>query len=460
MRTELTLREATTSSVVELVPPSSIELIPQPPHIKPEFEKIALKLYRALDQSVGWYAITRMETHAPQAKWYPGSPAHQSSEQEAEIAAKRRYESLDGLGIPSSTEIQTAIEAFTEGLRKVPEEKQKHLEELRGLLRAAKRRESAIVVNRKIRRTLKRGKTLKYLRWLWFAVLTDRREKSDRVYAAHCKIYNDCPELYDERVLTVDLEDFREKIRRKSYKIGSPYDSAENWLQCGKTLFEEFGGDPIKLLEHAGWSVESVYRWKREEKKKRGYDPIPGWGKKLLSLYFLYLAELGYLMPIDAYPADIHAQALIIQTDMLEYEDNDVVYSNALAEMTRKYMTELCIRENLNPVTMAHASYFKGQLCQQCSSRPDARDLCVVYDECKGRVDTSHYFAKGRWPKDIQIMTKGGMRPEYDIPTNFDPRLRTAKRGPAIRALLPIDPLFPRQQKVIPIISLVVEEAQ
>lgn len=452
MKTELALREATTSSVEELVPPSSIELLPQPVYINPAFDEIMLTLYEAFQEKKGWYKTATVESMAPQWKWYPGSPAFRKALEKAEEKNRKQLEGIEGFKIPSSTEAQALFVEANQELDTPA--KAKHLEKVRALLRVAKRLEAKESQNYDPGKTVERG-TKEWERWGWFSVLTDRREKSDRVYEAHCWMYRDHPELYDKRIASISVEEFHGMIQKGRYKIGSPYDSAEYWIRCGKTLFEEFDGDPVKLLEHAGWSVESVYRWKKQEKKKRGYDPIPGWGRKLISLYFLYLAELGYLMPIDAYPADVHAQAFVIQTGMLEYQDRDVVYSNEVAELVRKRITELCIRETLKPADMAHASWLKGQMCQKCSSIPNARELCAIYDKCRGRVDTSHYFAKGRWPKEIQIMAKGGERPAYGVPTDFDPRKRTAKKGLTQRELANIQPLFPRQQKVIPIISLV-----
>jgi hypothetical protein len=433
---------------------------PKVPKLKPRFTTIMLACYKALIHSTGVYKAAKMETHAPQVKFYPGSPAFQKNEEEKEQANKKRYENLAGMDLPSLEEIQAMIaKHLRTSQRTAAEENQ--LERLRALARASKKRVTFLLHKRTtLFEVIERG-TPKHFPWLWFTTLTDRREISERVYEAHCRIYADHPELYDRRVLDITPEDFKDLIRKGRYKIGSPYQSAENWLVCAKTLFGEYDGDPVALLKDAGWSVEKVYAWKAAEKKRRGYDPIPGWGRKLLSLYFLYLAELGYQLPDDAYPADVHAQAIAIQTDCVDFARKSVIYTSALAEMVRAQVTALCREKNLDPVIMAHASWLLGsQLCTKCSGNAAVPDLCPIYSECKGRADTSMYFARGRWPKKNQIMVKGGVRPEYGLPTEVKSRTRSNKKGIAKRDAIGIIPLFSdkkeTKRKVIPITPVAV----
>jgi len=360
---------------------------------KKKIARIFEKMYRALVNSRGIYAIAKMETHAPQTKYYPGSPATLPPEPKEN---------------PQSTMF---------------EEEQ------------PKRGEVKIMYPLS-------PMTLLHRRWLWFTTLTDRRELSERVYRAHCEIYADHPEFYNEEVLRISPEEFRQAFKEKSYKIGSPSQSVDFWLKCAKTLFEEFEGDPVKLLKHAGWSVEKVYAWKKQQRKLRGEDPIPGWGRKLLSLYFMYLAELGYNLPDDAFPADVHAQAIVIQSGSFDFGSKVVINTSQLAEGIRKEITSLCREENWSPVHVAHASWLLGsQLCTKCSATPETPLLCPIYDDCKGRVDTGSYFVYGLWRKNGQVMNKGGTRPPYGLPTDVPPRdSKKMKREP-----IPIIPLFPKK---------------
>lgn len=378
---------------VDLVPEGTVSIPKKKQELKnKQFEKIVALLYRAIINRQGLYKFVTMATHAPQTKYYPGSPALQKKE---------------------VVEI-TQEEFFTTGLK---------IEEVFDM--------SSLVV-------VPPGSLL-HRRWLWFTTLTDRREISERVYAAHCNIYADHPEFYEKEVLDIDEDTFRGELRARRYKVGSPYQSAGFWLVCARTLFEEFDGDPVLLLKHAGWSVEAVYAWKKREQKKRGYDPIPGWGRKLISLYFLYLAELGFNLPDDAFPADVHAQAIPLQTNAFDFGDTSKVYSMTFAEIVRKGSVELCKRKNYEVVLVAHANWLLGsQLCTNCSNRLDVPILCPIYNECKGRVETGSYFAKGIWHKNGPVMTKGGVRPKFGLPTQVSARFKSRKNTRITNEVIPL----------------------
>lgn len=374
-----------------------------------KFGRIIDQLYFAIVHSHGIYSRVKMETHAPQIIYYPGSESTR----------------------PKRNPVSTQSPLFTEESHAAETADEEYVEHV----------------------VLEPG-TPAHIVWLWFATLTDRREDSMQVYHAHCRIYADHPEFYTKDVLAIPPEEFKGKLGRKlagknKYKIGSPAQSSEYWLVCARTLFEEFDGDPIKLLKHAGWSVESVYAWKQAQKKTaakggRGYDPIPGWGRKLLSLYFLYLSEFGHPLPADAFASDVHAQAIVIQVGALRYGDRNTIVSGTLAELIRVFVTNYCKKKNYDVVLYAHASWLLGSnLCDQCSKRVDAPLLCPIYDECGGRVDTSHYWKKGTWPRNLQHLNKGGARPPFGMPTDVVQRL--SQRGPA--RVIPIAPLFPSRKR-------------
>jgi hypothetical protein len=359
---------------------------------KKKLERIIKKIYIAVVHAKGLYNTIKMETHAPQRIYYPG--ASSVTPQRNPASTQQNLFSLDHVEseIDSSKEKSIVLEPTT------PEHR----------------------------------------RWLWFATLTDRREVSTLVYRAHCEIYARYPNFYEPGVEDLDSEWFR-KTLKENYKIGSPNQSAGNWQICAATLFGRFDGDPVKLLSFAGWSVESVYAWKQQE-KKLNHDPIPGWGRKLISLYFLYLAELGYPLPDDVFASDVHAQALVLQTGCFNFGDKEAIFSTPFAEMVRKAVVEICKEKNFSIVEVGNGQWLLGSaLCEQCSKRADAPILCPIYDECGGRVDTSYYWKKGLWPKALPRLNKGGMRPPFGMPTDVTRRLNQRKA-----TVIPIlqEPLF------------------
>lgn len=382
-----------------------VTIPPAKPYIdERRFGKIIDTLYRAIIHSQGIFKTVKMSTHAPQILFFPGAPSTRPKETIFDGQSSLFNED-------DSPEVLAPVKDSREPVVLVPG-------------------------------------TLAHIVWLWFATLTDRREDSMQVYKAHCQIYADHPEFYTKDVCYISAPEFRKAFDKK-YKIGSPGQSAGYWQICALTLFREFDGDPIKLLKSAGWSVESVYAWKQAQKKPvekggRGYDPIPGWGRKLLSLFFLYLSEFGHPLPEDAFASDVHAQAILIQTGALRYGDRESIVSGALAEMIRVFVTEYCRKKNYDVLLFAHASWLLGSnLCDQCSKRSDVPLLCPIYSDCSGRVDTSHYWKKGMWPKKLQRLNKGGVRPAFGLPTDFTPRL--SQRGPA--KVISIVPLFPSRRK-------------
>lgn len=264
--------------------------------------------------------------------------------------------------------------------------------------------------------------------WLFLTTLTDRREKSWDVYYSHCLIYQDHPWLYQREVLKVSGEEIYEVLNEKvshknnkqlkmKYKIGSPRDSSKYWPQCARTIFEEFDGDPVNMFRHAGWSVRGVIDWKKKILKQCGYDPIPGFGPKLVSLYFLYLGELGFLpLPIDVFAADIQAQSIAYQVGALRFQGKESIGAPQLAERIRIIASDIVDRFGWDTLLLAHSTYFLGnRLCGVCYKTPDAKTQCPVYDMCSGRVDTSSYTSAGVWRKNARRMKRGGDVREFGV---------------------------------------------
>lgn len=367
---------------------SKLAAVATPPAKKPSINReklrIVLKrLHRAHVDKWGLFRDASIRSRGPQHLYYPGSPAVQPK--------------------PVEVSRQLTIECF------VPTPAPTTVTEL--------------LLERYY--TMVPG-SFEHRLWLWFATLTDRREKSVRVYDAHCKLFRDHPEYYTGDICYISLEKLQKVL--KKYKIGSPNASAGNWQVCAFTLFYRFGGDPVALLQHAGWSVASVCKWKKVEKKRQGYDPLPGWGPKLISLFFLYLSELGYTLPDDAFASDVHAQAYLIQTGALEWGDYDIISSSVLAEMLRIEAVIVCKEEGFEIIDTAHESWMNGNgLCNGCAKNIHVATLCALYDICGGRADTSSYFKQGKWYKNRPLHVRGGMRPPFGMITDLPPRIRGRK---------------------------------
>lgn len=237
----------------------------------------------------------------------------------------------------------------------------------------------------------------KHVQWLFFATLTDRRQVSMEVYRAHVKIFAEHPEWYTEAVIGNDPAAFGEELNR--YRIGVPRQSASYWIRCAKTLFEEFGGDPLLIVKCAKGTVAGVQKWKAKEEKKRGrgYDPLPGYGPKITSLFLTYMAELGlYPMPKDAFPVDRHVQALFIQYEALRIEGGKT--DDDLEAILRSFICKVAHDEGMDLVALSHAFWQLGRTsCTKCYAKKSVALHCPIESECLGPVDSKSYWAKGKW---------------------------------------------------------------
>ena len=283
----------------------------------------------------------------------------------------------------------------------------------------------------------------KHVLWLFFATLTDRRQVSDEVYKAHVRLIAEYPEIYTINIVnefkkhlmefmelclqtsysgktyhwikfTVTfLKELLEKILGffgeflAKYKIGVPRQSGDYWIRCADTLFNDFGGDPIKLINHCGGTVEGVQAYKRKVEKETGFDPLPGYGPKITSLLLLFLAELGaYEMPVDAFPVDVHVQALFLQYGAM-VTTRDIVNDEA-ENFLRPFLCEMSAKHNMCKVALSHAFWIKGaKLCTGCSRRKYVSLLCSIEKNCLGRINTAKYFSHGIWEHPLTFMRKG-----------------------------------------------------
>lgn len=245
-----------------------------------------------------------------------------------------------------------------------------------------------------------------HIRWLFFAALTDRRQISNEVYKAHVRIFSNHPELYDARGLKYSVSEI-ENILVK-HNVGVPRQSAKYWGPCIDTLYNEFGGDPLLIYKVNGNTVEGIQKYRKEFQKRKKYNPLPGYGPKISSLYAMFLAELDVLTyPKDAFAVDVHVQRIFLQTNCLTLYNSEI--NENLEKVLRPFLCKMCRKHNLNKVDLAHAFWFLGStLCTNCHSRGDVPLLCPVYEMCGGPVNTMKYFIEGRWDPEDKRKRKGG----------------------------------------------------
>lgn len=237
-----------------------------------------------------------------------------------------------------------------------------------------------------------------HLRWLFFAALTDRRDASENVYAAHKRLYVRQPILYLDEV-TVLTEGEIKKIL-VAEQVSMPGTSARNWVACADTLYGKFEGNPLRTYESG--SIGGALLAKKKA-------PLPGYGAKLLSLLALFFHEVGALekLPENTFPIDLHVQRIALATGIIRGEGN--VRNDMLENVLRELFSQIAKEEGWDVLELAHALWFLGnRLCTGCNKSSKALHFCPIYEECRGAIPTRSYFKKGLWELNAQRLRKGG----------------------------------------------------
>jgi endonuclease III len=229
-----------------------------------------------------------------------------------------------------------------------------------------------------------------HMLWLFFAVMTDRRGQSFRVYEGHVRLWEKYRWLYTSEVAQADAKDVVDIVRREG--LGLHSNIIENWVRVAKTLFDVLDGNPLNIYESG--SINSiVYPMKGD----RRLD-LPGFGPKILSLLSMFYKEMKYMkiMPLDAFPVDVHVQRIAISTGILESSDG-MIPNNYAEAILRFLICSLANRKDWSRVELSNALWLIGNRgCSGCYRRAIMSHFCPVYDECNGAIDSGPYY-KGKW---------------------------------------------------------------
>lgn len=251
---------------------------------------------------------------------------------------------------------------------------------------------------------MKRG-SLEWRRWLARAAGTDRWTVSMRHYQSHVELQKTHPQLYTREAAMYQAF-FVEPLLREA-GITMPNQTARGWPILAYTLDCEFGDDPLAI--YRGGSIESILAFKRQFKRERGYEPLPGYGPKISSLLAVFLEEAGLVKIEDALPVDLHAQRIFISTGIITL--HEVVLNEVLENEIRLFVCDLCTRKGWSRVKLAHALWFLGNKgCTVCHRHSDMELACVLWSKCGGRASSVDYFGKGQWNPNLQSHRKGGSR--------------------------------------------------
>jgi len=246
---------------------------------------------------------------------------------------------------------------------------------------------------------------LRWRRWMARAAGTDRRTVSLLHYSSHVKLNNEFPALYTKQASTYKPAVVEHLLRTAG--IVMPQQTSKYLPVLAHTLAYEFDDEPLNMFK--GGSIDSVLKFKRMFMKENGYEPLPGYGAKISSLFAMYLEEYGLLKIDDALPVDMHIQRIFVSTKIITLRE--AVVNEVLENEIRLFLCDLCARKGWNRVDLAHALWFLGNKgCTTCYRHSDMELSCVLYKHCEGRASSWKYFDKGLWDPNMPSHRKGGSR--------------------------------------------------
>ncbi len=243
---------------------------------------------------------------------------------------------------------------------------------------------------------------VEYRRWLQVATVTDRRTVSMGVYRGHAFLYDNYPNLYTpEGFATTDKKLIQDLYSKNG--VGMPGQSVRYVGVVQNSTRDYFFDDPVNMFRYS--EVDLVLKEIKKMKKDLGFNPLPGFGPKILSLYAMYLEQLGLVSVIDAMPVDIWVQSILISTGGVTISNGE--RNSELEKAIRVFIVNLCLQQSWSRVDMSHAIWFNGNKnCNVCKSE-NLSDMCPVYSECRGRISSESYFGEGKWnPENIIPKTR------------------------------------------------------
>lgn len=227
--------------------------------------------------------------------------------------------------------------------------------------------------------------------FLFFATLLTYRSGSEEWFRQCAALFGRSRFMFFREVLEMDFKMIESHLRTAEFV--HPAAAARYWKENARTLFNAYGGDPLKIFSNG--TIRGVMKLKKES---RG-NLFPGYGPKLLSLLALFYIELDLIDPVaDAFPCDLHVQNQCISLGLVKAESN-MIDAYKLADFLRINLSDLCNKNGVSALDLSHAMWFLGnRICIECNrKRRISERLCPIMDCCGGRISTLMYRKKGKW---------------------------------------------------------------
>lgn len=237
--------------------------------------------------------------------------------------------------------------------------------------------------------------------WLLFAVMTDRRGQSNRIYLGHQALWRKYPELYSIQVLNFPIQKIVDLISNEA--IGLHRNIIENWSSVAETIFLMLEGEPLNIYRNR--DINSIVYPRKSDTVLH----LPGFGPKILSLLSMFYSELNLMeLPFDAFPVDVHVQRIAITNGILDSKKGTIPKS--IAETVLRYLIcQLSFMKRWSKIDLSNALWLLGNRgCSGCYRSAIMSHFCPVYQFCTGAIDSGPYYGGGNWDLTRRFRKSGG----------------------------------------------------
>lgn len=250
--------------------------------------------------------------------------------------------------------------------------------------------------------------------FLAFTNQLDFRTDSRRVYRAMEKLWEKFPEMFTEEAFTrLTKKEVEHALRAVRYTY--PNQGTGRWISFARTLYENFGGDPLAIFKIAGvGSIDEMMLHRSKVRRKKPHY-LSGKGPKLLSLLAMMYEEFERIPAFPrSFPVDLHVQRTLNALGVISWDEEQNVDASILAEYIRINLVYFFERYRLSVVPTSHMIWFLGNaLCTQChelrAKKPSRlAQLCPMYQMgCKGpKYLSATYSQERQWSNRMIIISE------------------------------------------------------
>ncbi len=229
-----------------------------------------------------------------------------------------------------------------------------------------------------------------HIYWLALVALSDKRTNSSVLYRNFARMFERHPELFHIGEYPT-VEEMGDLFRR--YQIALPRMEIGFFVERKRHLDKFFGGDPFLIYEGVGNIADLMERLRELGKRHGVKNMFPGAKGKIFSLLWMFLREFRQLEFSEVVPVDVWVQSIAVSTR--GFHGIGTITSQRSEKSLRPLLNHAFA--NYREVEgAANATWILGRYgCRLCGGQ-DMRELCPIYDLCKGPFERPRHPVTGK----------------------------------------------------------------